>query len=49
MIAEMTGLSRDDPSLKKIYNKMYSDMIEEIDAHDNGIEQCDHNGEGYQF
>ena len=43
VIAEMTGLSRDDPALQKIYNKLYSDVIEEIDARNNNGTECDHN------
>ena len=35
VISEVTGLSRDDDAVQKIYWKLYEDLIEEIDAHDN--------------
>ena len=37
IVAAETGLSEDAPEVRTLWNKMYLDFIEAIDAHDNGI------------
>ena len=41
VLAEVTETSIDDPSLPRLYEKVYEKFIEEIDAIDNGIDQYD--------
>ena len=41
VLAEVTETTIDDPSLPRLYEKVYEKFIEEIDAIDNGIDQYD--------
>lgn len=40
VIAQIMGKKTDDEAVHQIYNKMYENFIEEIDAYDNGISTC---------
>ncbi|KAI6648911.1 UPF0160 protein MYG1, mitochondrial isoform X2 [Oopsacas minuta] len=41
VISKISSLPLEDPNLEIIYRKMYEQFMEEIDANDNGISQCD--------
>jgi len=41
VLAQILGLPVDDHITDKIYNKLYSNFIQELDAIDNGISQTD--------
>ena len=41
VLAEAAEIPIDDPSLSRLYEKVYEKFIEEIDAIDNGIDQYD--------
>lgn len=41
IISQRTGLSESDPNLEILYQKMYDDFVEAVDANDNGIELYD--------
>lgn len=41
LIAQHTKLPMDDPDVELIYQKLYDDFIEAVDAHDNGISKYD--------
>ncbi|XP_069509426.1 MYG1 exonuclease isoform X2 [Ambystoma mexicanum] len=41
ILAHILGIKEDDPMIPVLYDKMYENFVEEIDAIDNGISQCD--------
>ncbi|XP_057217562.1 UPF0160 protein MYG1, mitochondrial isoform X2 [Triplophysa rosa] len=41
VLAELTQLKQEDRQLEALYDKMYENFVEEVDAVDNGISQCD--------
>ncbi|XP_048029328.1 UPF0160 protein MYG1, mitochondrial [Megalobrama amblycephala] len=41
VLAQLTQLKEDDTRLEVLYDKMYENFVEEVDAVDNGICQCD--------
>ena len=41
VIQRTLDLSPDDPNLKVVYNKVYENFMEEVDAIDNGVNQTD--------
>ena len=41
IIAQQIGLSETDPNVELLYQKLYADFIEAVDANDNGIELYD--------
>ena len=41
IISQRTGLSESDPNLELLYQKLYKDFVEAVDANDNGIELYD--------
>jgi len=41
VISELACIPKTDPMLYKLYEKLYEDIIEEIDASDNRIEMCE--------
>lgn len=41
VIAQLAGKSVNDKTVEMVYNKIYENLIEEIDAVDNGVNLCD--------
>eukprot|EP00064_Thunnus_orientalis_P001873 superscaffoldBa00000129_g1877 len=41
VLAQLTQLKEDDRQLEVLYDKLYENFVEEVDAVDNGISQCD--------
>lgn len=41
LLAQLTQLKEDDKQLEVLYDKLYENFVEEVDAVDNGISQCD--------
>ncbi|XP_051931619.1 UPF0160 protein MYG1, mitochondrial [Hippocampus zosterae] len=41
LLAQLTHLKDDDKRLEILYDKLYENFVEEVDAIDNGISQCD--------
>nr|XP_046239229.1 UPF0160 protein MYG1, mitochondrial [Scatophagus argus] len=41
LLAQLTQLKEDDGQLEVLYDKLYENFVEEVDAVDNGISQCD--------
>ncbi|KAJ1159934.1 hypothetical protein NDU88_000438 [Pleurodeles waltl] len=41
ILSHILGTKEDDPKISVLYDKMYENFVEEIDAIDNGISQCD--------
>nr|XP_057911704.1 UPF0160 protein MYG1, mitochondrial [Doryrhamphus excisus] len=41
LLAQLTQLKEDDKQLEVLYDKLYENFVEEVDAIDNGISQCD--------
>ncbi|XP_061146512.1 UPF0160 protein MYG1, mitochondrial isoform X2 [Syngnathus typhle] len=41
LLAHLTQLKEDDKQLEILYDKLYENFVEEVDAIDNGISQCD--------
>lgn len=41
LLAQLTQLKEDDRQLEVLYDKLYENFVEEVDAVDNGISQCD--------
>ncbi|XP_053171427.1 UPF0160 protein MYG1, mitochondrial [Scomber japonicus] len=41
VLAQLTELKEDDRQLEVLYDKLYENFVEEVDAVDNGISQCD--------
>ncbi|XP_072521834.1 MYG1 exonuclease [Salminus brasiliensis] len=41
MLSHLTHLAQDSRQLEVLYDKLYENFIEEVDAVDNGISQCD--------
>lgn len=41
LLAQLTQLKEDDRHLEVLYDKLYENFVEEVDAIDNGISQCD--------
>ncbi|XP_051957285.1 UPF0160 protein MYG1, mitochondrial isoform X1 [Xyrauchen texanus] len=41
VLTHLTQLKSDDKNLEVLYDKMYENFVEEVDAVDNGISQCD--------
>ncbi|KAF7664598.1 hypothetical protein LDENG_00169410 [Lucifuga dentata] len=41
LLAQLTQLQEDDRQLEVLYDKLYENFVEEVDAVDNGISQCD--------
>lgn len=41
LLAQLTQLKEDDRQLEILYDKLYENFVEEVDAVDNGISQCD--------
>ncbi|KAF4107223.1 hypothetical protein G5714_011587 [Onychostoma macrolepis] len=41
VLSQLTELKQDEPQLEVLYDKMYENFVEEVDAVDNGISQCD--------
>ncbi|XP_061893629.1 UPF0160 protein MYG1, mitochondrial isoform X1 [Entelurus aequoreus] len=41
LLAQLTQLKEDDKQLEILYDKLYENFVEEVDAVDNGISQCD--------
>ncbi|XP_026205942.1 UPF0160 protein MYG1, mitochondrial [Anabas testudineus] len=41
VLAHLTQLKEDDRQLEVLYDKLYENFVEEVDAIDNGISQCD--------
>ncbi|XP_059393175.1 UPF0160 protein MYG1, mitochondrial [Carassius carassius] len=41
VLEQLTQLKPDEPQLEVLYDKMYESFVEEVDAVDNGISQCD--------
>jgi len=39
IISQLAQLPREDVNVQRLFDKLYEDLIEEIDAHDNSIEQ----------
>ena len=47
VLSEVTEIPVEDPSMPRLYEKVYEKFIEEIDAIDNGIDQYDGNPRYY--
>lgn len=41
LLSQLTQLKEDDRQLEVLYDKLYENFVEEVDAVDNGISQCD--------
>uniref|UniRef100_A0A3Q3JHU2 Uncharacterized protein n=1 Tax=Monopterus albus TaxID=43700 RepID=A0A3Q3JHU2_MONAL len=41
LLSQLTQLKEDDMQLEVLYDKLYENFVEEVDAIDNGISQCD--------
>ncbi|XP_016410355.1 MYG1 exonuclease isoform X2 [Sinocyclocheilus rhinocerous] len=41
VLEQLTQLKQHEPQLELLYDKMYDSFVEEVDAVDNGISQCD--------
>ncbi|XP_066528726.1 UPF0160 protein MYG1, mitochondrial [Hoplias malabaricus] len=41
MLSQLTNLTQDSRQLEILYDKLYEHFVEEVDAVDNGISQCD--------
>ena len=41
LLSQLLGCSEDSQILKVLYDKMYENFVEEVDAIDNGINQTD--------
>uniref|UniRef100_A0A8C1BJJ1 Uncharacterized protein n=1 Tax=Cyprinus carpio carpio TaxID=630221 RepID=A0A8C1BJJ1_CYPCA len=41
VLEQLTQLKQDEPQLEVLYDQMYQNFVEEVDAVDNGISQCD--------
>uniref|UniRef100_A0A8C1P6K1 Uncharacterized protein n=1 Tax=Cyprinus carpio TaxID=7962 RepID=A0A8C1P6K1_CYPCA len=41
VLEQLTQLKQDEPQLEVLYDKVYENLVQEVDAVDNGISQCD--------
>ncbi|XP_017574659.1 UPF0160 protein MYG1, mitochondrial [Pygocentrus nattereri] len=41
ILSQLTGLTQDSRQLEILFDKLYENFVEEVDAVDNGISQCD--------